>query len=200
MKRSLLTLAAAIIAASAFAVPAGAKAPAPKSYTGTVVGTQTSGNGVTDNWTISNLKLRRSMLVHDQIGWHVAYKVAGGSVAFSEVATGQCSHTVTDNFALKPVVTKYTDPPLSFDKFKGRWSAEGALTVEKQYSVTDQCTASDGTAYQGTTTVHVPTLMALGAFSRRLRPGRRLHLTAHSTSKTDGATATDTWKISLSAR
>lgn len=192
----------------ALAVPsvAAAKPSMPKTYSGSVVGTQvlTSKNDsttLTDKWTIANIKLRRGPVKSVRGGWRAYYKVIGGSVSWSQVKTGACQHTVTDSFPLKSALPRVqASAPFGFELYGGHWQTFGLIDTDKVVSAKDVCTYPGEEPREDQIDVAVPTLFSVGLPAVKRRPTRKLNFTARDNYEFSDSNSKKTWKVSLTGR
>lgn len=180
LKTSLATAAACVlIAALAPADAAASKPKFDKRYKGTLDGTTTvkydDGDVIKAEWSVANLrlKLRKASKAHGS--WTAVYKVTGGTVGFSQIKTGVCTHTVIDSFPLIPALPNPpVSEPLAFTRnSRGQWSLFGGISVEPRYTTTETCTYPDGSEPR-TYSVEVMVPQLFDSLGAKGRPGKRI--------------------------
>src|SRR6476469_5644990 len=102
------TLAALLVALAL--IPAAAEGSTkprfPRTVSGTISGSSSSTRGKTvrETWTINGVRFKLEHVRFVENTWTGFYKVAGGTVTFSESETGSCSYSVDRTFALRPAM------------------------------------------------------------------------------------------------
>lgn len=186
---------AVLFCALAPTVGAGSKSKFDKRYRGTLSGSTTvnydDGDVIEAVWSVSNLKLKLRKTRKEPGGWTAVYKVTSGSVSFSQIKKGACTHSVVDKFALLPALP---NPPVSEPlalgrNSNGKWWMLGGISTDTRYSTTETCTYSDGSSPRAySVEVMVPQLFdPMGA---KGRPGKRIRGRYTDTDKAGSSTIT----------
>lgn len=176
---------ALFVAAAALAVPAaavGASRPNfAHSYRGTVSGTLSTGengNVVKAQWKIAGLVFRLTKAQAFEGGFTGLYKVARGTVSYSETETGTCTYSAGDKFGLaKALPHPNPSTPFALDQDPlGRKTILGLINVNRKLKTTESCPdPGGGPPITNTRELSLPTLFDPG--EAHWSPGRRLRHT-----------------------
>jgi hypothetical protein len=176
--RAFATLAAGC-ALAASAAPAAAAPPFPHTYHGTITGTfdgrdRSQGTTTKSSWTIKGVGLRLGRVIKTDASWSAAYTVTGGKIAYHEVETGSCTHTLDATLPLRTSLDKASGPfALSQSLFfNHKTTAFGQMAVKQSFKVTETCASTypDEPATVTKRTIQMATLFDPG--ERRVTLGK----------------------------
>jgi hypothetical protein len=205
-KTSLATVTACVLLiALAPAANAASKPKFDKYYEGTLSGSTTTkyddGDVLDAVWSVAHVKLKLRKTRAEFGGWMAIYKVTGGTVNFSEIKTGMCTHSVTDSFPLVSGLPKHpASGPLALNRnSSGDWLLYGGIQVDNTYNSTEFC-ADPGGGPPIVSPVVVTLPQLFDPTGGRAKPGQRIHGKYHDSNTAGSSTVTTVRNWNLKPR
>lgn len=199
---ALRTLAVAL--ASLILVPAAQASTRPnfpRTVSGTISGSYVAKEGETTHkasWTITGVRFKLVHVRSAEGSWTGFYNVTAGTVSYSESETGPCSFSVSDKFALKPVMPRPNpSTPLALTRtLTGHDNYGGTIQPNKRWKVTETCAYPEQDPYTNEIKLEARNMFDTGSKAGKI--GRAMK--GRFVYKDDFAHSTRTFKWSLKPR